>query len=280
MRTLLLANNWLGLQVLRWLLEQDEEVVGLVLHPPEKRKFGTELLECIRGRELPVFDGSMLREAGVLTAIRETRADVAVSVLFDYILLPEFLALFPQGVINLHPSYLPYNRGQYPNVWSIVEGTPAGVTLLYMDAGIDTGDIIARREVAVEPVDTGETLYRKLEATGLELFREVWPAIRSGTAPRIPQERATGTYHRTADVERIDSIDLDRTYSARELIDILRARTFPPYHGAYFRLGDRKIYIRLELIREEETEGQPKGNADAGHNFGQRGVDPCKPPLK
>ena len=116
---------------------------------------------------------------------------------------------------------------------------------------MDTGDIIARRQVEVEPVDTGESLYRKLEKACVDLFQESWPDIRSGRAPRTPQPRE-GTCHRTRDVERIDAIDLYRESPARELIDVLRARSFPPYTGAYFEEGGRRVYLRLDLFYEDQ----------------------------
>ena len=126
------------------------------------------------------------------------------------------------------------------------------MTLHYIDAGVDTGDIVARRQVPIEPVDTGATLYRKLERMCVDLFKETWPLIRSGRVPRIPQDRQEGTYNRTRDVERIDHIDLDHTYTARELIDVIRARTFPSYPGAYFIHQGRKVYLRLQLLYEEQ----------------------------
>jgi methionyl-tRNA formyltransferase len=252
MPILLFANNWVGWQVARWLKDQGEEIVGLVLHPPHKCKFGQEIAESVGLPEAYIFDGSRLRHPDVLQAIRQLRPNIGLSILFGYILRADLIHLFPAGVINLHPAYLPYNRGVYPNVWSIIEGTPAGVTLHYIDAGIDTGDIIAQKQVPVEPVDTGETLYRKLEQACLELFEENWPLVLSGKARRAPQSREKGTYHRTGDVEQIDAIDLDRTYTARGLIDILRARTFPPYAGAYFQSSKGKVYLRLQIFYEEE----------------------------
>jgi methionyl-tRNA formyltransferase len=252
MRILFLGNNWVAWQVVHWLREQGEQIVGLVVHPLHKRKYGDEIIHSAQVSSVQIFDGSRLRQPEVLDAIRALQPDIGLSVLFGYILRPEFLDLFPAGVINLHPSYLPYNRGQYPNVWSIVERTIAGATLHYVDAGVDTGDIIAQRQVPIEPVDTGETLYRKLEQTCVELFKETWPSIRSGRAPRIPQDKHAGTYHRTRDVERIDHIDLDQKYTARELIDTIRARTFPPYPGAYFIHQGRKVYLRIQLLYEEQ----------------------------
>lgn len=251
MRLFLFANNRVAAECVRWLRGRGEDIVGVALHPEERRKHGDEILEAAGVPPGAVFDGSRLREPEVLEAVAALRPQLGLSLLFDYILRPPLLELFPAGVMNLHPSLLPYNRGQYPNVWSIVEGTPSGVTLHWIDAGVDTGDLIAQREVPVVPEDTGQTLYRKLEVAGIALFQEMYPTIRDGTAPRRPQ-LGGGTYHRTRDVERIDEIDLDRSYRAGELIDILRARTFPPYCGAWFRAGNRRIYLRLELSPEDD----------------------------
>lgn len=252
MQILYLGNNWVGWQVLKWLKEQGEEIAGLVVHPPHKQKYVGEILQVANLPSSRIFDGSQLHKHEVMEAIKELAPSIGLSVLFDYILKREFISMFPQGVVNLHPAYLPYNRGQYPNVWSIIEGTPSGVTLHYIDEGIDTGDIIAQKEVPVEPVDTGETLYRKLERASVELLQEIWPLIKAGKAPRIPQRNEAGTYHRTQDVATIDEIDLDRAYIARDLINILRARTFPPYKGAYFIANGKRIYIRLQLEYGEE----------------------------
>jgi len=252
MRILFLGNNWVAWQVVRWLRGQGEQIVGLVVHPPHKRKCGDEIIRSAQVSPAHIFDGSLLRQPEILQAIRALQPDFGLSVLFGYILRRELIDLFPAGVVNLHPAYLPYNRGAYPNVWSIAERTPAGVTLHYIDAGVDTGDIIAQKQVPIEPVDTGETLYRKLERACVELFRETWPLIRSGRERRIPQDRGAGTYHRTWDVERIDHIDLNRTYTARGLIDVIRARTFPPHPGVHFVHQGRKVYLRLQLLYEEQ----------------------------
>lgn len=253
MRILFLGNNWLGWQVLRWLKSRNEILVGVVTNAAPKSRYRNEIIETAGLPEAQIFNGATLRDPTVLAAIRKLNADIAVSVLFGHILRCEFIDLFASGCINLHSSLLPYNRGAHPNVWSLVEGTPAGVTLHYIDEGIDTGDVIAQREVKVMPIDTGESLYRRLELAGLELFTDTWPAIRAGQAARQPQANQGGTIHRTCDLERLDEIDLDATYQARELIDLIRARTFPPYPGAYFRDGGRKIHLRLELSYDTAT---------------------------
>lgn len=252
MRILYLGNNWVGWQVLKWLVDQGEEIAGLVIHPPHKRKYVDEMLKVVDLPDARIFDGSKLHEPEIKAVIRAAKPSIGLSILFDYILRPEFLHIFPQGIVNLHPALLPYNRGQYPNVWSIVEGTPSGVTLHYIDEGIDTGDVIAQKKVFVEPIDTGESLYRKLERASVELFQQMWPDIKKGEALRATQGTNKGTYHRTHDVEKIDRIDLEQTYTARELINILRARTFPPYKGAFFEDNGKRVYLRLLLAYDEE----------------------------
>lgn len=254
MRILFLGNNRLACRVLEWLGGRDERIVGLVLHPLERRRCGDRL---IRASGLPaerVFDGSRLGEPEILDAVGELEPTLGLSVLFGYILTSDFLRLFPDGCLNLHPALLPHNRGAYPNVWSIVEGTPAGATLHYIDEGIDTGDLVAQREVEVEPVDTGGSLYERLEEASFELFKETWPRFRAGEISPEAQDREGGSFHRLRDVEEIDHIELDRTYTARELIDVIRARTFPPYPGAYFVHEGRKVYLRLRLLYEEDLE--------------------------
>ncbi len=246
-----MGNNWLGWKVLEWLSDQGEEIVGLSVHPSSKRKHGDEILSTAGLPDERVFDARNLEDEEFLDRIRELEPDIGVSILFDYILKPPFLQIFERDVINLHPAYLPYNRGQYPNVWSIVEGTPAGTTLHYIDPEIDTGDIIARKGVNVEAVDTGQTLYEKLERASLELFKEAWPAIATGSVSRVEQQKNEGTYHRTRDVEQIDEIDLDESYKARDLINILRARTFPPHESAYFKEGEKKVFVRVDLEYED-----------------------------
>ena len=165
-------------------------------------------------------------------------------------------------MINVHPSYLPFNRGAYPNVWSIVDSTPAGATIHFIDEGVDTGDIIAQTQISVEPFDTGESLYKKLEDTSLSLFKRTWPKIKSSKFERVKQTSESGTFHYIKDVERIDEIDLTEKYNAGELLNIIRARTFPPYPGAFFRYNGQKIFLRLELIPEKKLEREKNNDSD------------------
>lgn len=231
--------------------DRGDDVVGIVLHPSYKQKYGKEIGQSSRLDDKRIFDGSGLGKPEVIEMIRALEPEIGISVMFGYILKEEVLDLFPAGCINVHPSYLPFGKGAYPNIWCIVDKTPAGVSIHYVDSGIDTGDIIAQVEVPVEPYDTGASLYRRLEQVSLDLFRKYWPIIQSGKARRIVQEPGGGTFHRMKDVSLIDEIELNGLYKAGDLIDIIRARTYPPYRGAYFLVDDTKVYLRLQLMTED-----------------------------
>lgn len=254
MRVFFMGNNRIGAQVLEHLETEDgQEVVGAALHPPDNRSHGDQLLEATDLPRDRIFDASALEKADQREQIRELDPDIGLSCFLGYILEPETLDLFPGGVLNLHPAYLPYNRGAYPNVWSIVDGTPAGATLHLLDEGIDTGPILARREVEVRPDDTGKSLYRRLEQACISLFEDAWPKWRAGELEPVEQAEEDGTYHEVDDVQEIDEIDPDETYTARELIDIFRARTFPPHDGAYVDTDEGRVYIELDLELREDS---------------------------
>jgi len=258
-RIVFFGNNRVGWQVLRHLQEAGEEIAGFVLHPPERRKFGGEILADAAAPDA-LLDGSRLSDPDVFGRLRDLRPEMGVSAFFGYLLRREILDLFPRGVINLHPALLPYNRGAHPNAWSILDGTPAGATIHMVDERIDTGDILAQRAVAADPTDTAETLYRKLEEACIGLFADSWPAIRTGSLPRRSQSPSCGTFHRVRDLERLAEIDPEASYPAGRLIDLIRAQTFPPYGGAFVRRNGRKIYLRMELLDEESLKGPVHGN--------------------
>lgn len=252
MKILYFGNNTLGRDVLEWLIFQGEEIVGLVLNPESRRKNANDMIRLSGLPSSLIFDGSRLDDPETTLKLAALKPDLGLSVMFGPILTPRILGLPSRGCLNIHPALLPYNRGAYPNVWSIIEGTPAGVTLHFMDQTIDTGDIVAQVEVPIDPTDTGHTLYHKLNSAAFGLIKSHWSRIADGRFERIPQPTGKGTCHRTVDVKSVDEIDLEKSYKGADLINLIRARTFPPYPGAYFKAGDRKVYLRLELLSEED----------------------------
>jgi methionyl-tRNA formyltransferase len=203
---------------------------------------------------------ALLTEPDQLDVVQETTPELLVSVGFDHLVPPEILDVPSEGAINLHPSYLPHNRGKSPNVWPLVEGTPAGVTLHYMDAEFDTGDIIAQKQVEATFSDTGKTLHQRLEDAQFELFTDHWPEIESGDIEHTPQDDTAGAYHSTADFIELCELDPEETVSVKTLLDRLRALTFPPFDNAYLDIDGERYYIDVEIRKaadedDDKTDG-------------------------
>lgn len=129
-------------------------------------------------------------------------ADFLVSHGFRHILRPDVLDRFPRRAVNLHISYLPWNRGADPNLWSFIENTPKGVSIHDLDAGIDTGDVIAQRLVEFGSAETLRSSYSRLQAEIARLFAEHWSRIRTGHCSATKQV-GPGSFHRLADREKV-----------------------------------------------------------------------------
>jgi methionyl-tRNA formyltransferase len=253
-RVLLFLNNWGGFQVARWLRHRGETIVGLVLHPVEERRFGEEILGALQMPADRIWLSTQLRDQATVTQLKALEPEIGISAFFGAILKPSLLDIFPNGCINLHSALLPYNRGWHTNVWPIIDGTPAGATIHYIDPGVDTGDVIAQRHVVVEATDTGGLLHEKITRGVVDLFTETWPDISQGTNTRLPQDHQAATIHKKAELAELSRIDPSRCYRARNLINILRARTYPPYPSAYYMTGDRASHVRLQLLRDADLD--------------------------
>jgi methionyl-tRNA formyltransferase len=162
----------------------------------------------------------------------------------------EFLNLGQRITLNLHPSLLPHCRGKDPNFWTIVEGRPFGVSIHHVVAEIDAGDIAFQREISHDWEDTGKTLYRKAEHTIVELFADAYPRIVNFDVPRHPQATASGSFHMRKELDPRSLIDLDRQYTAREILNLLRARTFEPHPACRFVDGGETYEVRVSIRRK------------------------------
>ena len=192
---------------------------------------------------------SLLTTKKQLKIIKELQPDYIVACGFRHIVPKEILKIPHEGCLNIHPAYLPYNRGANPNVWSIVEDTPAGVTIHWMDEQIDTGDIIAQKKVESGFSDTGKVLHEKLEKAQVELFRKVWADILEGNIGATEQNQAEGTYHRTEEFEELCKLDPNEEVQVKEFLDRLRALTFPPYENAEIEVDGETYHVEVDIWR-------------------------------
>ncbi|QTX31468.1 formyl transferase [Aminithiophilus ramosus] len=247
----LALNNRNGYRCGRVIAEAGDEPEFLLLHPSSEARFDGEILSLfprsrvIRWKERPCEEVTgLLREAGI---------ELLLSVNFGYVIPPVLLNMLPEA-LNLHTGLLPWCRGSNPNVWAIVERSPAGVTLHRMTEELDRGEIVASLDVPVDPGDTGASLYERLEEASVTLMRTVWPALREGAIEGYPMENG-GSEHKTRDMKALCRLDLDEIASLGVFLDRLRALTFPPYRNAYFVCAGRRYYVDINIRSAEETSG-------------------------
>lgn len=148
---------------------------------------------------LRAFGDEVVQIEHEINELREvSEYDFIISYGYRHVINKQIVDIFYRKAINLHISYLPWNRGADPNLWSFLEDTPKGVTIHYIDKGLDTGDIIVQKTVEFSNTETLRTSYEKLVAEIEKLFMENWLDIRSGRITPIPQT-GKGTFHRKSD---------------------------------------------------------------------------------
>ncbi len=173
--------------------------------------------------------------------------DFGVSAWWPKILTKSIIEFPKKGFINLHPSLLPYNRGKHYNFWALVEQSPFGGSLNFIDDGIDTGDILAQRKIAYDWTDIGGSLYKKAQQAIQDLFCDTYPKIRRGKIRRISQDLSKGSFHLAKELDSASRIYLDKTYKARDILNLIRARTFPGHPACYFFEKKQKYEVRIEI---------------------------------
>jgi len=193
---------------------------------------------------------ALITEKHQLQLIKQLQPEIAISSGFKHKIPQKIINIPEKGIINLHPSFLPYNRGAHPYIHPIIDKTPAGVSIHYMNQKIDEGPVIAKREVSVQKEDTGKTLHRKLMDAQARLFKQEWENIKQKPETQ-EQKTSKGTKHRKEELEELRQIDLDRETTTGELIDKLKALTYPPHKNAYFKSNGEKYFLNLEITRED-----------------------------
>ena len=225
-------------------LNENYNVVGVFTQPdkPQGRKMELKPPAVkVRAQELglTVYQPNSLKNEETYNLLSSLNPELIVVVAYGKILPKNILDLPPMGCINVHASLLPRHRGSAPIQWSIVTGDKiTGVTTMYMDEGIDTGDILLKREVEILPNDTGSTLFDRLSVVGADLLKETCDALISGNLKRIKQDETLATY---APIIKKEMALIDFSKTANEVLCLIRG--FNPWPCAYFMLDGKRLKV-------------------------------------
>ncbi len=240
--------------VLQRILADDIKPLALLVPEKSKASHADDLIGlCSFLPAEMILIGQAFRQSHGVEVLTRLDLDFIIAVHFPFIIPSEVLSIPRQGVLNLHPAFLPYNRGWHTASWAILEDTPIGATLHFMDEGVDTGDIVHQKQISISPGDTAHSLYQKLKVLELEVFQEAWPQLVSGNYTRKPQDSTTGTTHRRRDLfdSDIQRLDLDAEVRISHLLKKLRALTTNQINeSAYFEAEGKRYRIQV-VIHEE-----------------------------
>lgn len=255
MRIVFMGTPDIAATCLSSLINAKRAVVGVITGEDKARGRGnvlspTPVKRIALENSIPVYTPKALGNEEFMQVLNSLAPDVIVVVAYGKILPKEVLCYPKHGCINVHVSLLPKYRGAAPMQRAIMSGdSETGVTIMYMNEGLDTGDIILSRAFPIGKKDNFETVHDRSAGLGSELMLEALAAIESGTATRTPQDDTKATYAKK--IEKSEA-KLDLAKSASELDPFARGLT--PIPGAYVMQNGKK----LKLCELEAVEGKGK----------------------
>jgi len=232
------------------------EIVLAVTRPDRPRGRGqqisaTPVKKAAMELNLPVYQPESIRTGEFLRLVQGLQPDVMVVVAFGQILPKRLLSVPPLGSINIHASLLPKYRGPAPIQWAIInEEKQTGVTTMFMDEGLDTGDILLSEKTDIFPEDTAASLYDRLAELGAELLGKTLRELSTGHIKPVRQDHQRATY---APLLKKKDGQIDWTRPAHSLDAFIRGMS--PWPGAYtFHAGKRLKIFRAEPVRTDVRE--------------------------
>jgi methionyl-tRNA formyltransferase len=240
MRVLFIGTGEIGVPVLHSLLKSaDHNLVGVVTQPDKpvgraQRIEAPPIKMALGDSDVPILQPARIKREEAVAEIRALAPDVIVVMAYGQILPRAVLEIPRSACLNLHASLLPRHRGAAPIQAAIVAGdSESGISVMYMDEGLDTGDVLLQRRLEIARDETGGSLHDRLAAIAPGALHEALAQLEAGTAARMPQDASTATY--APKLER-EHGRIDWTEPA-ELIE-RKIRAFNPWPGAFTILRD------------------------------------------
>lgn len=253
MRIALIGQAAFGADVLKGLLAKGQQVVG-VFCPPDRGAKLDPLKEAAQAAGIPIFQPARMKDPEAYDQMMSLNPDLAVLAFVTDIVPGKVLSLPKVGSICYHPSILPKYRGASAINWAVINGeTKSGLTIFWVDAGIDTGDMLLQKEVEIGPEETtGEVYFNKLYPLGVEAVIEAVDLIAAGKAPRLPQDHNKATYDPPCD-EKVAGLNWQRP--GRTVFNFIRG--CDPQPGATTTFRGEKVKLYNAKFLEEAHQASP-----------------------
>ena len=258
LRTVFMGTPEFALQTLQGVMDVGCNLVGVYTQPDRPKGRGKQLAappvkRLALERGIPVFQPVKLRQAETVAELEALAPDLIVVVAYGQILPQSVLDIPAHGCINVHASLLPKYRGAAPINRAIMDGeTETGITTMYMDAGLDTGDMLVKRTLSIGPDETAGELHDRLALLGQEAMEETLERLCAGTLHRTAQDDSLSSY---APMMKKEDGRIDWNRPAAELHNLVRG--LDPWPGAYTSL-------KGEILKLARTSAGPDGSAPPG----------------
>ena len=259
MKVIFMGTPDFAVPCLKMLIDEGYNVPLVVTQPDKQRGRGhkvsfSPVKEYALLNDIEVFQPESLKNGELNEKVDEISPDVIVVVAYGK-LLPEYILKAPKfGCVNVHASLLPKLRGAAPIQWSVINGyTETGVTVMLMDKGMDTGDMLAKATLEIDKEDTAGSLFDKLKILGANTLKSTLIKIRDGRAVRVKQNEEEATY--APMISKADAV-IDWSQSADDIINKIRGMNPAPVACTYYNNKKVKIY---EAYKGEETEDTSYG---------------------
>ena len=265
MRVVFMGTPAFSVSILEAIVQAGHEVVLAVTQPDKPKGRGKAeqfppVKECALKHGIEVFQPVRIRDDANVEYLKKYEADIMVVAAFGQILPKSILDMPKYGCLNVHASLLPKYRGAAPIQWAVINGDEiTGVTTMRMDVGIDTGDMIAKREVRLSEDETGGSLFDKLAEVGAQLCVETMDMLEKGTAVFTPQNNEASS-HTSMINKELGNIDWNK--SAVEIERLIRGLN--PWPSAYTYLDGKTFKIWKARVVEGSSEYQPGQMYPAG----------------
>lgn len=242
------GDRQISVNILKFLIGKGYQPSFLLVGENGKSSHAQALIEASGLSADNVFTNKDLNNSDKLSALRAFDVDYIFGIHFPYIIKKALLELPKVGFINLHPAYLPYNKGWHTPSWAILEGTRYGATLHFMSEVLDGGDIIAQAELTVSPSMTANGLYAAALQLEQQLFFDNFDNLLTLNPTRQPQTEI-GTTHHKKDLEQIQPINVEEKVYPLDLINKLRALTTNNLNeAAYVMMDGKKFAIQVNIV--------------------------------
>lgn len=250
------------------IVKAGHDVVGVITQPDKPKGRGgkmqyTPVKEKALELGLDVYQPQRVKETEFIEKLKEMNPDAIVVIAFGQILPKAILDMPKYGCINVHASLLPKYRGAAPIQWSVIDGEKeTGVTTMYLNEGLDTGDIIDKVVVPIDKKETGGSLFDKLAIEGGKLILKTLIELENGTAVRTPQDDSKSNYAGMIN-KQLGKIDFNK--SANEIERLIRGLN--PWPSAYTKMDGKTLKIWDADVDDSENDSAPGTITEVGKDF-------------